>query len=55
MSEILDGIPHSITQEMNDKLTKAVEADEIHDALFSMHPDKTPGQDEMSPLFFQRF
>ena len=55
MSEILDGIPHSITQEMNDKLTKAVEEDEIHDALFSMNPEKAPGQDGMSPLFFQRF
>ncbi|XP_027171528.1 uncharacterized protein LOC113771107 [Coffea eugenioides] len=55
MSEILEGISHSITQEMNDKLTKAVEKEEIHDALFSMHPEKAPGQDGMSPLFFQRF
>ena len=55
MSEILEGIPHSITQEMNDKRTKAVKKEEIHDALFSMHPEKAPGQDAMSPLFFQRF
>lgn len=55
MLAILDGIPHSITQEMNDKLTKVVEEKEIHDALFSMNPEKAPGQDGMTPLFFQRF
>ena len=55
MSEILEGIPLSINQEMNTKLTKPVEEDEIRVALFSMQPDKAPGQDGMSPLFFQRF
>ncbi|XP_071905812.1 uncharacterized protein [Coffea arabica] len=55
MTEILEGIPHYITQEMNDKLTKEVMEDEIHDALFSMNPEKAPGQDGMTPLFFQKF
>ena len=55
MSEILDDIPHSITQEMNANLTKVVEEKEIHDALFFMNPKKDPGQDGMAPLFFQRF
>ncbi|XP_027156752.1 uncharacterized protein LOC113757854 [Coffea eugenioides] len=55
MLEILDGIPHSITQEMNDKLTKEVMEDEIDDALFSMNPEKAPGQDGMTPMFFQKF
>nr|XP_027086514.1 uncharacterized protein LOC113708252 [Coffea arabica] len=55
MSEILEGIPHSITQEMNTNLTKPVEEEEIQSAIFSMQSDKAPGQDGMSPLFFQRF
>ncbi|XP_027127794.2 uncharacterized protein [Coffea arabica] len=55
MTEILEGIPHYITQEMNDKLTKEVMEEEIHDALFSMNPEKAPGQDGMTPLFFQKF
>ena len=55
MSEILDGIPQSITQEMNERLTQAVEEKEIHEALFSMNSKKAPGQDRMTPLFFQRF
>ena len=55
MLEILEGIPYSITQEMNAKLTKPVEESEIQSALFSMHPEKAPGQDGMFPLFFQRF
>ena len=55
MSEILEGIPHSITQEMNTNLTKSVKEEEIKVALFSMQPDKAPGQDGMTPLFFQCF
>ena len=55
MSEVLEGISHFITQEMNDKLTKPIEEKEIRKALSSMQPEKAPGQDGMSPLFFQRF
>lgn len=55
MSDILDGIPNSITQDMNNNLTKVVEEKEIHDALFSMNSEKSPGQDGMTPLFFQKF
>ncbi|XP_027150198.1 uncharacterized protein LOC113750422 [Coffea eugenioides] len=55
MTEMLEGIPHSITQDMNTNLTKQVDEDEIKVALFSMQSDKAPGQDGMTPLFFQRF
>nr|XP_027100870.1 uncharacterized protein LOC113719906 [Coffea arabica] len=55
MTEILSGIPHSITQEMNDNLIKEVSEKEIHEALFSMNPEKAPGHDGMTPLFFQNF
>ncbi|XP_027152078.1 uncharacterized protein LOC113752144 [Coffea eugenioides] len=40
---------------MNERLTKGVEEEEIHEALFSMNSEKAPGQDGMTPLFFQRF
>ncbi|XP_071939906.1 uncharacterized protein [Coffea arabica] len=40
---------------MNDKLTKEVMENEIDDALFSMNPEKAPGQDGMTPMFFQKF
>nr|XP_027122295.1 uncharacterized protein LOC113739247 [Coffea arabica] len=45
LAEILSGIPLTITTEMNDKLTKEVSDIEIKSALFSMNPNKAPGQD----------
>ena len=55
LEEILHGIPHSITDQMNNNLTKPVEEKEVKKALFSIHPNKAPGPDGMSPLFFQKF
>ena len=55
LTEVLDGIPHSITDEMNENLLKPVLEDEITSVVFSMNPDKAPGIDGMSPLFFQKF
>ena len=39
---------------MNRKLTKPVEDHEVRKALFEMHPNKSPGPDGMSPIFFQK-
>ncbi|XP_071921851.1 uncharacterized protein [Coffea arabica] len=55
LGEILNGIPTTITTEMNARLTQEVEEKEIKSALFSMNPNKAPGQDGMNPLFFQKF
>ena len=55
LKEILDGISHSITDQINNNLTKPVEEKEVKKALFSIHPNKAPGPDGMSPLFFQKF
>ena len=52
---ILDGIPVTITEQINKELTKKVDENEIKSAFFSMDPNKAPGSDGMSPLFFQKF
>lgn len=53
--EILNGIPRTITEQMNLQLTRPVTEKEIRIAVFSMHPNKSPGPDGMSPVFFQKF
>ncbi|XP_071939954.1 uncharacterized protein [Coffea arabica] len=53
--EILKEIPSTISRQMNAKLIKPVEEKDIRQALFSMHPNKAPGKDGMSPLFFQHY
>ena len=40
---------------MNRKLTRKVTDQKISHAVFSMHPNKSPGLDGMSPFFFQKF
>ena len=40
---------------MNRKLIRPIYETEIKEAVFSMHPNKAPGPDGMSPFFFQRF
>ena len=53
--EILQRIPCTISSLMNEQLIKQVEETEIQQALFSMFPNKAPGVDGMSPLFFQNY
>ncbi|KAL3502871.1 hypothetical protein ACH5RR_037320 [Cinchona calisaya] len=53
--EVLEGIPFVITASMNEELTKSFKAKEVKEALFSMHPDKAPRPDSMTPFFFQKF
>ncbi|KAL3502670.1 hypothetical protein ACH5RR_037119 [Cinchona calisaya] len=42
-NEILEGIPHTITEQMNMVLTKPVTEMEIKAAVFDMHPQKSRG------------
>ena len=53
--EILEGIPTKITDQMNRILVKPVDEHEIKTAVFSMNPNKAPGNDGMSPLFYQTY
>ncbi|XP_062114673.1 uncharacterized protein LOC133825790 [Humulus lupulus] len=52
---ILDCVPTSISEDINLDLIKPVEPEEVKQALFQMHPDKSPGPDGFSPGFYQKF
>ena len=43
------------TTEMNNFLLQSYTAEEVRQALFQMHPSKSPVPDGMSPFFFQKF
>ncbi|XP_019085420.1 PREDICTED: uncharacterized protein LOC109126369 [Camelina sativa] len=55
ISEVLQEITPIITDSMNRDLTRGISEAEVRKALFAMHPEKTPGPDGMTALFFQRF
>lgn len=46
---------NQVTVEENVALTAKVSYDEVKTAVFSMHPDKSPGIDGLNPAFFQMF
>lgn len=43
-----------VSNDQNSELLKPVSDDEMHSALFQMHPDKSLGPDGMTPRFFQK-
>lgn len=54
--EVVDCIQNTVTADQNACLTKPVEAyKEVKHALCHMHSDKSPGPDDMSPGFYQRY
>lgn len=42
----------SITDVHNQLLLEPFTASDVTEALFSMHPDKSPGPDGMNPAFY---
>lgn len=44
-----------ITGEENEGLIAKITPEEAKEAVFSMHPDKSPGPDGLNPAFFQTF
>ncbi|KAH9683739.1 reverse transcriptase domain-containing protein [Citrus sinensis] len=54
-AEIISCVATKITTAQNQKLLEPFTATDVRDALFSMHPDKSPGPDGMNPAFFQNF
>lgn len=51
--EVIDQIPCTITETQNIELVRPLSNEEVKNALFQMHPDKAPGPDGMTPVFFQ--
>ncbi|KAG7557068.1 Ribonuclease H domain [Arabidopsis suecica] len=45
IADMVNEVPPVITENMNKELTKEVTEKEVRKALFSMHPEKTPGPD----------
>ena len=55
MNEVLNSVERVVTDGMRHSLLVPYTEDEVHVALFQMHPSKSPGLDGMSLYFFQRF
>ena len=53
--DILCGIQPSVTDDMNEDLTREFTIEEVHQALKQMAPTTTPGLDGMSPVFYKSF
>ncbi|KAK9292489.1 hypothetical protein L1049_020462 [Liquidambar formosana] len=54
MDSDLSGVERCVTDEMNASLMQDFHPLEVCEALFQMHPSKSPGPDGMSALFFQK-
>ncbi|XP_060972642.1 uncharacterized protein LOC133038492 [Cannabis sativa] len=55
LQQVLHAIPTTVTAEMNYSLLRPFSDKEVLDALHSMSPDKSPGSDGMSAMFYQHY
>ena len=55
MEPVLDSVDRVVTPNMNSTLLQPYTPNEVKQALFQMHPSKSPGPDGMSPFFFQKY
>ena len=52
---VLSCIEPIISAQYNQLLLEPFTAMDVKDALFSMHPDKSPGPNGMNPAFYQNY
>lgn len=55
ISQVLETIPTSITEDQNTPLVKSFSREEILGVLKSMHPTKAPGPDGIQAVFYQKY
>ena len=52
---ILGNVEKKVTDEHNRYLLRPFDAQEVKDAISSMHTNKSPGSDGMNPAFLQAY
>lgn len=52
---VIDCMTNNISRVQNEEMMSVVEEVKVKNALFSMHPNKSPRPDDMSPGFYQKF
>lgn len=55
IEETLRYITVSVSDDMNQRLLRIPSDEEIKDATLAINPEKAPGPDDMTSLFYQRF
>ena len=55
MEPVLQTVRKKVSEKHNEFLMSPVTPDEIRQAVFSMHPDKTAGADGFNPGFYQKY
>uniref|UniRef100_A0A803Q3T6 PHD finger protein ING n=1 Tax=Cannabis sativa TaxID=3483 RepID=A0A803Q3T6_CANSA len=53
--EVIDSVRPVVREEHNNALLRPIADQEVKDAVFQKHPDKSPGPDGMNPKFFQKY
>jgi hypothetical protein len=53
--ELLDHVPNSVTDEMNNSLCREFSLEEVKEALDSIGDLKAPGPDGMPAIFYKKF
>ncbi|KAL8133670.1 hypothetical protein AgCh_008927 [Apium graveolens] len=54
-AEVINCVSKRVNEDQNLIMLEPVQSKEVKSALFSMHPDKSPGPDGMSPGFYQKY
>lgn len=55
LNQVIQAIPTTVTADINQMLLRPFVANEVLAALQSMCPDKSPGSDGMSAMFYQHY